>query len=332
MPFQSDADKNTERTSGASTPALKISNLSKCYVAGSKALDNINLSIPSGEIFALLGQNGAGKTTLINTICGIVKPTEGRICIAGHDLQNQYRAARSLIGLVPQEFGVDAFMTVSATVALSRGLFGKAPNRPHIERVLRSLSLWEKRDAKIMTLSGGMKRRVMIAKALAHEPRLLFLDEPTAGVDVALRDDTWRLVSSLRDQGVTILLTTHYLDEAERIADRIGIIQRGKFLLTADKNVLMRRFGKKKLTIQLEQQISEIPSQLTKFSLQIDSLGWALVYTYDESNEDNRFFDLMDMLRMSRIGVKDFSTSQSSLEDIFLSLTSRPSNSSISVC
>lgn len=301
-------------------PILSVSNLSKTYASGFQALKHVNLDIRAGEIFALLGPNGAGKTTLISAICGIVTPTEGRVTVGGHDILNDFRAARTMIGLVPQELTTDAFETVWATVSFSRGLFGKPPNPAHIEKTLKDLSLWDKRDNKLMTLSGGMKRRVMIAKALSHEPRILFLDEPTAGVDVELRRDMWRLVGALRESGVTIVLTTHYIEEAEEMADRIGIIHGGELVLVEDKHALMRKLGKKQLTLLLERPLTQLPPALAPFGLELADGGAALVYTYDSQRDDASIVSLMHALGTAGIGFRDLQTTQSSLEDIFVSL------------
>jgi len=301
-------------------PILSVSNLSKTYASGFQALKHVNLDIRAGEIFALLGPNGAGKTTLISAICGIVTPTEGRVTVGGHDILNDFRAARTMIGLVPQELTTDAFETVWATVSFSRGLFGKRPNPAHIEKTLKDLSLWDKRDNKLMTLSGGMKRRVMIAKALSLEPRILFLDEPTAGVDVELRRDMWRLVGALRESGVTIVLTTHYIEEAEEMADRIGIIHGGELVLVEDKHALMRKLGKKQLTLLLERPLAQLPPALAPFGLELADGGAALVYTYDSQRDDASIVSLMHALGAAGIGFRDLQTTQSSLEDIFVSL------------
>ena len=302
---------------------LSIENLSKVYATGFRALSNINLDIDRGEIFALLGPNGAGKTTLISIVCGIVNPSEGRVRVAGHDIVTDYRAARSLIGLVPQELTTDAFETVWATVSFSRGLFGKPPNPAYVERVLRDLSLWEKRNNKILTLSGGMKRRVLIAKALAHEPQILFLDEPTAGVDVELRRDMWELVRGLKANGVTIILTTHYIEEAEEMADRIGVINAGEIMLVERKDVLMRKLGRKQLTLQLDTPLAAIPPALAAWRLELGNDGAELTYTYDAENERNDIIALLKSLGDAGIGFTDLKTSQSSLEDIFVSLVGK---------
>ena len=299
---------------------ISVSNLSKTYASGLHALKNINLEIRSGEIFALLGPNGAGKTTLISTICGIVNPTQGSVTVAGHDIIKDYRATRSLIGLVPQELTTDSFETVWATVSFSRGLFGKAPNPAHLEKILRELSLWAKKDSKIMTLSGGMKRRLLIAKALSHEPRILFLDEPTAGVDVELRRDMWQLVRSLRDSGVTIILTTHYIDEAEEMADRIGVISNGEIILVEEKTALMHKLGKKQLTLQLQHALVSMPESLAAYHLSLASDGNELIYTYDSQTELTNIPGLLKALNDAGIAFKDLHTTQSSLEDIFVNL------------
>jgi ABC-2 type transport system ATP-binding protein len=299
---------------------LSVTDLSKTYATGQRSLKNVNLAIRAGEIFALLGPNGAGKTTLISTICGIVKPTEGSVTVAGHDIRRDYRAARAQIGLVPQELTTDTFETVRATVSYSRGLFGKPANPALIEKILKDLSLWDKRDAKILTLSGGMKRRVMIAKALSHEPRILFLDEPTAGVDVELRRDMWRLVSELRANGVTIVLTTHYIDEAEEMADRIGIINGGEIMLVEEKVDLMRKLGKKQLTLQLDAPLARVPDALDAYRLELAGDGMELVYTYDTQQESTRIVALLNALGAAGIGFRDLRTTQSSLEDIFVNL------------
>jgi ABC-2 type transport system ATP-binding protein len=299
---------------------ISIVNLSKIYASGFRALNNINLDIRRGEILALLGPNGAGKTTLISCICGILNISEGSVRVDGHDIVKDFRPARSLIGLVPQELTTDAFETVWATVSFSRGLFGKPANPVHIEKVLRDLSLWDKKDNKIMTLSGGMKRRVLIAKALSHEPQILFLDEPTAGVDVNLRHDMWELVRSLRDSGVTIILTTHYIDEAEDMADRIGVINKGEIILIEEKKELMRKLGKKLLTLQLEQPLDCIPPELAAFSLSLSSDGSQLVYTYENDGERVTIISLLNALSEEGIQFKDIQTTQSSLENIFVNL------------
>ncbi len=304
------------------SPIVAISGLSKKYASGLVALKNIDLTIYRGEIFALLGPNGAGKTTLINIICGIVTPSAGTVVADGHDIVRDYRAARSKIGLVPQELHTDAFESVWATISFSRGLFGKAPNPAHCERVLRDLSLWDKRDAKIMTLSGGMKRRVMIAKALSHEPAILFLDEPTAGVDVELRRDMWQMVRGLRDSGVTIILTTHYIEEAEEMADRIGVISKGELIVVEDKTLLMRKLGKKQLTLQLQHPLAQAPAALSEYPLELSADGHALVYTFDVNSRETGIPTLLKRLSELNIDVKDLHSSESSLEDIFVSLVS----------
>ena len=298
---------------------ISISGLSKTYASGFKALRNVDLEIRRGEIFALLGPNGAGKTTLISIICGIVNASEGRVQVGGHDIAD-YRAARSLIGLVPQEIATDSFETVWNTVSFSRGLFGKPSNPAHIEKVLKDLSLWDKKDNKIMTLSGGMKRRLMIAKALSHEPQVLFLDEPTAGVDVQLRQGMWELVRSLRDTGVTIILTTHYIDEAEEMADRIGVISKGEIILVENKVDLMRKLGKKQLTLHLQHPMQAIPAELSALPLELSQGGAELTYTYDAQSEHSGIAGLLEDLDSAGIAFKDLQTRQSSLEDIFVSL------------
>ena len=301
-------------------PIVSISKLSKTYDSGFQALKNIDLDIERGEIFALLGPNGAGKTTLINIICGIVNPGKGEVLADGHDIVSEYRAARSAIGLVPQELTTDAFETVWATVSFSRGLFGKKANPDHIEKVLRDLSLWGKKDDKIVTLSGGMKRRVMIAKALSHEPRILFLDEPTAGVDVELRRDMWRMVRSLREGGVTIILTTHYINEAEEMADRIGVINNGEIVLVEDKAELMRKLGKKQLTLQLHDALDEIPDELASYRLELTADGTGLIYTYNTATDHADIPALLADLNGAGVRFSDLQTKQSSLEEIFVNL------------
>jgi ABC-2 type transport system ATP-binding protein len=306
-------------------PIISVANLSKTYATGFQALKRIDLDIRRGEILALLGPNGAGKTTLISVICGIVKPSEGTVRVDGHDIVKDYRAARTLIGLVPQELTTDAFETVWATVSFSRGLFGKAANPAYLEKVLRDLSLWSRKDSRIMTLSGGMKRRLLIAKALSHEPRILFLDEPTAGVDVELRRDMWQLVRALRDTGVTIILTTHYIDEAEEMADRIGVISKGEILLVEEKAELMRKLGRKQLSLQLLGRLERIPPSLAAYQLELSNDGGELTYTYDTQSEATNIVALLDGINEAGIGFKDLHTTQSSLEDIFVSLvTERP--------
>jgi len=310
----------TPRSAGASDPVISVSGLSKTYGSGFQALRNVDLEIRRGEIFALLGPNGAGKTTLISIICGIVNPSTGTVTADGHDIIRDYRAARTKIGLVPQELTTDAFESVWATVKFSRGLFGKPPNPAYLEKVLKDLSLWEKRDSKIMTLSGGMKRRVMIAKALSHEPKILFLDEPTAGVDVELRRDMWAMVRSLRESGVTIILTTHYIEEAEEMADRIGVISKGEIILVEDKTQLMRKLGKKQLTLHLQSPLQDLPPELQSDGLQLSSDGTELVYTFDSQGEHTGIASLLRRLGEHGIDFKDLHTTESSLEEIFVSL------------
>jgi ABC-2 type transport system ATP-binding protein len=303
-------------------PIISISNLHKTYASGHQALKSIDLEIRKGEIFALLGPNGAGKTTLISIVCGIVTPTEGVVAVDGHDILSEYRVARSKIGLVPQELTTDAFESVWATVSFSRGLFGRPRNPAYIEKVLRDLSLWEKRDDRIMTLSGGMKRRVLIAKALAHEPEILFLDEPTAGVDVELRRDMWALVRQLRASGVTIILTTHYIDEAEEMADRVGVIHKGELIVVEEKIQLMKKLGKKQLTLNLLAPLASIPLELSDWRLTLKGGGCELEYTFDGNEERAGIPNLLKRLSDLGIGFKDLNTRQSSLEDIFVSLVS----------
>ncbi len=304
------------------TAIIHISDVTKTYASGFQALKAVNLDIQKGEIFALLGPNGAGKTTLISIVCGIVRASSGQISVSGHDILHDYRAARSEIGLVPQELHTDSFETVWATVRHSRGLFGKAPNDAHIEAVLKDLSLWDKKDNKIVSLSGGMKRRVMIAKALSHEPTILFLDEPTAGVDVELRRDMWAMVRRLRDRGVTIILTTHYIDEAEELADRIGVISKGQIILVEDKAALMQKLGKKQLSVQLLAPLTKIPNGLAAFGLELSADGTELTYTFDAKHQGTGIADLMRQLAASGIEIRDLQTRQSSLEDIFVTLVS----------
>jgi len=304
------------------TAAISVVHLDKTYASGFQALKDINLEIRNGEIFALLGPNGAGKTTLISIICGIVNPSAGRVAVDGHDIIADYRAARSLIGLVPQELTTDAFASAWATVSFSRGLFGKPANPAHIAKVLKELSLWDKKDDKIMTLSGGMKRRVMIAKALSHEPRILFLDEPTAGVDVELRKDMWDLVRALRASGVTIILTTHYIEEAEQMADRIGVINKGQLILVENKAELMRKLGRKQLTLELTEPIAAVPAALAGYHLVLAAGGKELIYTYDTQGERTDITALLDDLKRAGIRFKDLHTTQTSLEDIFVDLVS----------
>ena len=303
-------------------PVISVKDLTKTYASGFVALKDINLQIQRGEIFALLGPNGAGKTTLINIICGIVNPTHGRVTADGHDIITDYRAARSRIGLVPQELSTDSFETVLSAVKFSRGLFGKAPNQTYIEKILCDLSLWDKRNDKIMTLSGGMKRRVMIAKALSHEPQILFLDEPSAGVDVELRHDMWEMVRGLRTSGVTIILTTHYIEEAEEMADRIGIIHKGEIILVEDKAKLMDKLGKRQLTLHLQSPLERIPAGLTQYPLELSAGGSQLTYTFSTRGEQTEISDLLQQLAQHGIGFKDLESSQSSLEDIFVNLVS----------
>jgi ABC-2 type transport system ATP-binding protein len=304
----------------STSPIVSIQGISKTYASGLQALKKVDLDIRRGEIFALLGPNGAGKTTLIGIVCGIVNATSGTVTADGHDIVRDYRAARRKIGLVPQELHTDTFETVTATVQLSRGLFGLAPDAVRIEKILRDLSLWDKRDAKIMTLSGGMKRRVMIAKALAHEPSILFLDEPTAGVDVELRHDMWQMVRRLRDDGTTIILTTHYIEEAEDMADRIGVIRNGELILVEDKATLMRQLGRKQLTLQLQTPLAQIPAELAALPLTLSADGGTLTYTFDTQTEETGIADLLRRLAAHGIDFKDLHSSQSSLEDIFVSL------------
>ena len=300
--------------------ALQISHLSKVYKNGFKALDDINLTVKKGEIFALLGENGAGKTTLISTICGLTTPTAGRVTVNGFDTLKEYRKTRALIGLVPQELHTQTFESVRDTVAFTRGLFGKKNNPALLEKILKDLTLWEKRDQKIMTLSGGMKRRLLIAKALIHEPQIIFLDEPTAGVDVALRKDMWRVVSSLRDAGVTIILTTHYIEEAEEMADRIGIIDKGKLRLVEEKKTLMQKLGKKQLILTLEAPLSSIPKTLARFNLALNEGKTDLIYTYDKQEKRTGMTNLLTALKKEKIIFKDLLTQQTSLEEIFVNL------------
>jgi ABC-2 type transport system ATP-binding protein len=302
---------------------ISVSNLVKTYASGFQALKGIDLEIQHGEIFALLGPNGAGKTTLISIICGIVRARGGRVLADGHDIVRDYRAARALIGLVPQELASDAFESVWATVKFSRGLFGRPPNPAHLEKVLRDLSLWDKKDSSILALSGGMKRRVMIAKALAHEPQILFLDEPTAGVDVELRRDMWQMVRALRASGVTIILTTHYIEEAEEMADRIGVISHGELILVEDKHVLMRKLGRKQLTLQLQHPLAELPQALAGRNLQLANGGCELIYEFDAQAEATGIAGLLRQLNELGIDFKDLRTRESSLEEIFVSLVSQ---------
>ena len=304
----------------AMSPIISITKLSKTYASGFEALKSVDLDIRRGEIFALLGPNGAGKTTLISIVCGIVNASDGRVLVDGHDIRTEYRAARAMIGLVPQELTTDAFETPWGAVSFSRGLFGKSANPAHIEKVLKDLSLWSRKDSRIMTLSGGMKRRLLIAKALSHEPRILFLDEPTAGVDVELRRDMWQLVRALRDSGVTIILTTHYIDEAEEMADRIGVISKGELILVEDKIELMRKLGRKQLTLQLPDALNTVPAALARHHLELSGDGTELTYTYDAEHEHTGIPALLEDLDAAGIRFKDLQTTQSSLEDIFVSL------------
>ena len=305
---------------GSAAPLIEIRRLSKTYGTGFRALDGVDLDVARGEILALLGPNGAGKTTLIGIVCGLVNPTGGTVRVDGHDVVGEYRAARKLIGLVPQELSTDAFETVRATVAFSRGLFGGRRDPGLIERVLRDLSLWDKRDSPLFTLSGGMKRRVMIAKALAHEPRILFLDEPSAGVDVELRKDMWEIVRRLRASGVTIILTTHYIEEAEAIADRVAVIDRGRILLVEEKSALMRTFGRKRLTLDLERPLDHIPSSLLHYGMELRDEGSRLVITFDAAADRAGIPPLLRDVHAAGISVKDLHTHQSSLEEIFVTL------------
>jgi ABC-2 type transport system ATP-binding protein len=299
---------------------ISVSNLVKTYAGGLQALKSVNLEIRRGEIFALLGPNGAGKTTLINVICGIVNPTSGTVLADGHDIVRSWRAARSLIGLVPQELSSNAFESPLAALAFSRGLFGKPPNPAHVEKVLKDLSLWDRKDSPIMTLSGGMKRRVMIGKALAHEPTILFLDEPTAGVDVELRRDMWEMVRRLRENGVTVILTTHYIEEAEEMADRVGVINKGEIILVEDKSTLMRKLGRKQLTLQLQAPLAAIPAELAGRSLELAADGTQLIYTFDSQTDTTGIAALLRQLNELKIEFRDLHTSESSLEEIFVSL------------
>ncbi len=302
---------------------ISVQNLSKTYASGYQALKNVSLEIREGEIIALLGPNGAGKTTLISIVCGIVNPSEGQISVNGHDIISDYRAARSDIGLVPQELTTDSFESVWNTLSFSRGLFGKLPNPAHIEKVLKSLSLWDKKDNRIMTLSGGMKRRVMIGKALSHEPKILFLDEPTAGVDVELRKDMWQVVRELRESGVTIILTTHYIEEAEEMADRIGVINKGEIILVEEKHALMQKLGEKRLTLHLSEPLAVIPDTLASYMLDMKNDGMSLVYTYDAQQESSDITSLLDAVEAASIQFKDLETRQNSLEEIFVNLVKK---------
>ena len=303
---------------------LSITGLSKRYNDGQVALENVSFDVKEGEIIALLGPNGAGKTTLISAVCGLVVPTAGQVTVGGFDTRSNYRLARSLIGLVPQEIALEPFEKVINTVRFSRGLFGKSPNDDQIEIVLRQLSLWDKKDSKILQLSGGMKRRVLIAKALAHEPRVLFLDEPSAGVDVELRRDMWKLVSDLKSQGVTIILTTHYIEEAEAIADRVGVISKGKLILLEGKKALMQRMGRKKVEISLQSPIAVIPANLKNFELNLSDDGLTINYRYDSKVSNNEITKLLNEISIANLQISDFKTSQSSLEEIFVSLIEEP--------
>jgi len=307
------------------SPIIEISNLTKVYASGFEALKTINLDIRRGEIFALLGPNGAGKTTLINIVCGIVNPTSGTVRADGHDIIRDYRAAREKIGLVPQELSTDAFTSVLDSTRFSRGLFGKPPNPAFVEKLLRDLSLWDKKDSRIMTLSGGMKRRLMIAKALSHEPRILFLDEPTAGVDVELRRDMWDMVRALRETGVTIILTTHYIEEAEEMADRVGVIRKGEIILVEDKNTLMRKLGEKRLTLALSGRLERIPDELKPFRLELSGGGTKLVYAFDREAGETGIAPLLRRLCEAGIEFHDLDTKESSLEEIFVKLVGKQS-------
>lgn len=304
-------------------PIISIDNLSKTYASGFQALKNVNLEIRRGEILALLGPNGAGKTTLISIVCGLVNPSQGSVSVDGHDIVTDYRASRELIGLVPQELTTDAFETVWATVTFSRGLFGKPANPEHVEKILKELSLWDKKDSRIMTLSGGMKRRVMIAKALSHEPKILFLDEPTAGVDVELRKDMWEVVRLLSESGVTIILTTHYIEEAEQMAERIAVINNGEIILVERKAELMSKLGRKQMALQLHEPLQAIPADLKEYQLELTEDGTQLVYTYDTQGEHTGITALLADLNQSGIKFKDLNTTQSSLEEIFVSLVKK---------
>jgi ABC-2 type transport system ATP-binding protein len=305
------------------SPIITVEHLNKTYSSGLHALKDINLEIRRGEILALLGPNGADKTTLINIICGIVNPSSGRVAVDGHDIIREFRKARAMIGLVPQELATDTFEPVWDTVRFSRGLYGKPANPQHIEAVLKSLSLWDKKDNRIMTLSGGMKRRVLIAKALAHEPRILFLDEPTAGVDVELRQDMWQIVRNLRESGVTIILTTHYIEEAEEMADRVGVINHGELVRVQEKNELMQQLGKKQLVLQLQEPLAEVPRQLSHYKLELGAQGSELIYTYDTKGERTGITALLGELNAAGVRFSDVNTTQSSLEEIFVDLVKR---------
>ncbi len=325
MRRMSNAPGFSAQVNKAADAIVSISGLSKTYASGFKALDHVDLAIRRGEIFALLGPNGAGKTTLINIVCGIVTPSEGSVTVDGHDIARDFRAARAIIGLVPQELSTDSFETVWATVNFSRGLFGKAANPAYVEGMLRELSLWDKKDSKILTLSGGMKRRVLIAKALSHEPRILFLDEPTAGVDVELRRDMWQMVRRLRESGVTIILTTHYIEEAEQMADRIGVISKGRIILVDDKTALMRKLGKKQLTLSLQSPLAHVPQALAGYPLELSADGCSLTYTFDTQSEKTGITPLLRELGEHGIDFKDLHSSESSLEEIFVNLVHEPS-------
>ncbi len=301
-------------------PVISITNLSKVYSNGHRALHNINLDIHAGEILALLGPNGAGKTTLISIICGIVNPSEGSVMVNGHDIIHEYRTTRSLIGLVPQELTLGMFETVWNTVCFSRGLFGKRPDPAYLEELLKQLSLWEKKDSLIMTLSGGMKRRVLIAKALSHQPSVLFLDEPTAGVDIERRKEMWSLVTRLKESGTTIILTTHYIEEAEAIADRVGVINRSELLVVDDKQALKHKLGKRQMTIEMEEPLASVPPSLSRWSLELSTDGTRLIYTYDSYSEHTGIAELLRAVDQAGLLLKDVNTSQSSLEDIFINL------------
>lgn len=307
------------------SPVLTISNLDKTYEGGFQALKDINLEISKGEILALLGPNGAGKTTLISTICGIVRPSSGKVMVDGYDIVKDFRKTRSMIGLVPQELTTDSFESVWSTVSFSRGLFGKSPNPEHIEKVLKDLSLWDKKDSMIRTLSGGMKRRVLIAKALSHEPEILFLDEPTAGVDVSLRKDMWNIVRQLKSQNVTIILTTHYIEEAEEIADRVGVINNGELILVDEKQNLMQKLGKKQLILELAEPLQELPDSLSSYQLELLSDGGQIVYTFDNHADHTGITALLDDLKSASIRFRDLNTTQSSLEEIFVNLVNETS-------
>lgn len=316
---------NPSPMNAAAAPILRIENLNKTFDDGFQALKNINLDIQKGEIIALLGPNGAGKTTLISIICGIVRPSSGRVTVAGFDIIKDFRQTRSMIGLVPQELTTDSFESVWDTIAFSRGLFGKAPDAAHLEKVLRALSLWDRKDSMIMKLSGGMKRRLLIAKALSHEPSILFLDEPTAGVDVNLRKDMWQIVAELKAAGVTIILTTHYIDEAEEIADRIGVINHGEMILVEEKSKLMSKMGKKQLLLDLCESVATIPSSLSNYNLELSEDGNLITYTFDTQGDRTGITSLLDDLKLANIQFRDLNTTQSSLEDIFVNLVSESS-------